>query len=68
MDDLQNGATHPGQAIASIATKDIPAFIREQIAERELLPLIRSLNADVLSGDAVRRTQAEDALRHLGFL
>ena len=68
MDDFQGATAPASQKIAGLDPADIPGFVRDQIAEREMLPLIRDLNRDMLSGDAVRRTQAEDALRRLGFL
>lgn len=68
MDDLHNRYSAVSQRISEISPEDVPAFIRNKIAERGLLPLIRDLNQDVLSGDAFRKNEAEHALRRLGFL
>ena len=68
MNDLQSADLQPSRRIAAIAPRDIPAFIRQQIARKEMLPLIRDLNREMLSGDKSRKIRAEEALRRLGFL
>jgi hypothetical protein len=56
------------EGILAISSDCIAAFIREQADARNLSPLMKRLNADLLSSDPSASAMAARALRHLGFV
>ncbi|MDG4649899.1 hypothetical protein P6F26_15745 [Roseibacterium sp. SDUM158017] len=56
------------EEILAISSESIGAFIRDQASSRNLSPLVRKLNADLMGGDATASDMAARALRHLGFV
>jgi hypothetical protein len=56
------------EEILAISSDSIGAFIREQASCRRLTPLVRKLNADLMSPDPSASEMAARALRHMGFV
>ncbi|MGZ9812296.1 hypothetical protein ACXN5S_17675 [Pseudoroseicyclus sp. H15] len=54
--------------IGNLAEDEIGPFLKRQIAKQALTPLMRELNADMLSRQPARRAAAEAALERIGFL
>jgi hypothetical protein len=56
------------EEILAISSESVAAFIRDQASSRSLTPLVRKLNADLMSEDPTASEMAARALRHLGFI
>jgi len=54
--------------ILAMSTDSVASFIREQASARNLSPLMRKLNSDLMGGDPSASELAARALRHLGFI
>jgi hypothetical protein len=54
--------------ILAISPDGVASFIREQAETRNLSPLMKRLNADLLGQDPTASAMAARALRHLGFV
>ena len=66
-----NPASAPHSAvnvIGSLKEDEIGPFLKRQIARQALTPMMRELNADMLSHQPSRRAAAEAALARIGFL
>ena len=68
MDDLRETAKSVVDRIIDMSTQEADLFLRRRMANKTLSPLMRELNAEVLSGDKARRETAEAALSRLGFV
>jgi hypothetical protein len=56
------------EEILAISSERVAAFIRDQASSRNLTPIVRKLNADLMSEDSTASEMAARALRHLGFV
>jgi len=54
--------------ILAMSTDNVASFIRKQASARNLSPLMRKLNKDLMGGDPSASELAARALRHLGFV
>ncbi|WP_373354552.1 hypothetical protein [Pseudoroseicyclus sp. CXY001] len=54
--------------IGAMREDEIAPFLKRTISDHALTPLMRELNADMLSAHPVRKAAATEALQRIGFL
>lgn len=54
--------------VLNIDASDVAPFLRKCVKDRSLSTLVKDLNDAVLFGTADQRRDAEQALKHIGFM
>lgn len=54
--------------VLTIQARDVAPFVQKCVRERSLSVLVKQLNYDIAFGTPEQKQEAQQALRHIGFI